>query len=152
MSVGDVLEVGGPIDMTWKIALPMAASAAVMAAVSLTAAPAPAKSPLEPGKTSARSQCFWTRQVNGFAAADDRIVNVRVGASDIYQFEMLGRCEDVDWNNHIALVSRGSGHICAGIDAEIVSPTPIGPRRCAVKTIRKLTPEEIKALPRRGRP
>jgi len=132
-----------------KIALAVAA----LAALSLGAAtPAVAKSPTEPATTKSRGQCFWTQQVNGFASNDNRIVNIRVGVRDVYQFEMFARCEDVDFNNHIALVSRGSNYICEGIDADIISNTTIGPRRCHVKTIRKLTPEEAKALPKRARP
>ena len=130
--------------MNLKIALPLLAAASLAAA-----APVAAKSPLEPAKASARGQCFWTRQVNSFASSDNRVVNVRVGVKDIYQLEMLGRCEDVDWNHSIALVSRGSDYICTGLDAEIISPTSIGPHRCPVKTIRKLTAEEVKALPAR---
>ena len=130
-----------------KIALSLATVA--LAALSLSAAaPVAAKSPVEP---PAR-QCFWTRQVNGFAAADEKIVNIRVGVKDVYQLEMFGRCQDVDWNNRIALVSRGSDYICTGLDAEIISPTTIGPQRCPVRTIRKLTAEEAKALPKRARP
>jgi hypothetical protein len=93
-----------------------------------------------------------TRQVNGFASSDERIVNIRVGVKDIYQMEMLGRCQDVTWNNQIALRSRGSDYICTGLDAEVISPTSIGPQRCPVKSIRKLTEAEIKALPKRARP
>lgn len=133
--------------MTWKITL------SVAAAVLLTAAaPVAAKSPLEDGKPAAGKQCFWASSANGFASNDPRIVNVRVGARDVYQFEMFGRCEDVDWNQRIALVSRGSSLICTGLDAEIISPTSIGPNRCPVRNIRKLTAEEIKALPKRARP
>jgi hypothetical protein len=58
----------------------------------------------------------------------------------------------VDWAQHIALISRGSDYICSGIDAEIVTPSPIGPQRCAVRNIHKLTPAEIAALPKRARP
>ena len=133
--------------MTWKIALPLAA-----AALLTVAAPVAAKSPLEPAKPAAARQCFWAHSVNGFAASDEKLVNIRVGVKDIYQFEMFGRCDDVDWNHEIALVSRGGSYICTGLDAEIISQTAIGPRRCAVKTIHKLTPDEIKALPKRGRP
>jgi hypothetical protein len=124
-----------------------------LVALSLAASgPAAAKSPLEPGAAKPKSQCFWTSQVNSFASSDDRIVNVRVGVMDVYQFEMFGRCNDVDWNNRIALVSRGSSYICTGMDAEIISPSPIGPQRCPVSKIHKLTPEEVKALPKHARP
>jgi hypothetical protein len=135
-----------------NVRLPLSLVAAGLVALSVAGSgPAAAKSPLEPA-AKPRSQCFWTRQVNSFASSDDRIVNVRVGVKDIYQFEMFGRCNDVDWNNKIALVSRGSSYICSGMDAEIISPSPIGPQRCPVRNVRKLTPEEVKALPKHARP
>lgn len=129
--------------------LPLALAAAILA----FAGPAVAKSPLEeaPGGKPAR-QCFRTQQVNNFASSDNRIVNVRVGVRDVYQMEMMGRCPDVDWTTRIAIVSRGGSYICSGLDAEIIAPSPIGPQRCAVSKVRKLTPEEIKALPGRARP
>lgn len=138
--------------MRFKTCLSIAAVS--LAALSLgVAESATAKSPVEPlAAAKPKAQCFWTRQVNSFASNDDRIVNVRVGVKDVYQFEMFGRCNDVDWSNSIALVSRGSSYICSGMDAEIISPSSIGPQRCPVRNIRKLTPEEIKALPKHARP
>ena len=125
-------------------------AAAGLAALAL-GGPALAKSPEEANAKPAR-QCFWTHEVNSFASSDDRIVNVKVGVKDVYQFEMFGRCNDVDWAQRIALVSRGSDYICTGLDAEIVTHSPIGPQRCPVKNIHKLTPAEIAALPKRARP
>jgi hypothetical protein len=140
--------------MTLKLlALPLAAaSLAALAAAPMAAA----KSPTEPApaaaKPTARKQCFWTRQINSFASNDDRIVNVRVGVRDVYQFEMFGRCDEVDWASNIAVRSRGSSYICSGLDAEIISPSSLGPHRCPVRTVRKLSEDEIKALPKHPRP
>ncbi len=131
--------------MNWKTTLVSALAVGLLAA-----GPAPPPTP-EPGRNPAKS-CFWTHQVTSFASSDDRIVNVRVGVRDVYQFEMFGRCNDVDWTQKIGLVSRGSNYICQGLDAEILSPSTIGPQRCPVRTIRKLSAEEIKALPKRARP
>jgi hypothetical protein len=136
-----------------KLQTALSLAAASLAALSLAASgAAAAKSPLESEAAKPKRQCFWTNQVNSFASSDDRIVNVRVGVKDVYQFEMFGRCNDVDWSNKIALVSRGSSSICSGMDAEIISPSPIGPQRCPVRNVRKLTPEEVKALPKGARP
>jgi hypothetical protein len=120
--------------------------AALAAAPSMAAgkSPAPADAP--------KKQCFWAHQINGFASADPETVNVRVGAKDVYQFEMFGRCEDVDWAQNVLIRSRGSSHICSGLDAEIITPTSTGPRTCAVRSVRKLTPDEVAALPKHGRP
>lgn len=111
---------------------------------------AAADAPAAPEK--APKQCFWTQRVTNFASDDDRIVNVRVGVKEVWQLEMLGRCTDVDWTTRIAIRSRGSSHICTGLDAEVIAPSPIGPQRCAVKSVRKLSKAEIKALPKRARP
>ncbi len=134
--------------MTVKSAL----ATAVMGLLSLSlATTASAKSPLEPASKPAR-QCFWTHQVDNFASSDDRIVNVRVGIKDVYQFEMFGRCLDVDWSDRIALVSRSGSSICTGLDAEIITRSAIGPQHCPVRNIRKLTTAEIAALPKRAKP
>lgn len=126
-------------------------AAAVAALLTLGAAastPALAKSPTQPSK----NQCFFTRNADGFAAPDDKTLYVRVGVRDVYQFEMFGTCQDMDWNQRIALVSRASSSICTGMDAEVVTHSPIGPQRCPVRSVRKLTPEEVKALPPKARP
>ncbi len=101
---------------------------------------------------AALRECFWTRQANGFAAQDDHTVNVRVSVRDVYQFKLLGSCPDIDWNQSVALISRGGSNICSGMDAEFVTRSPIGPQRCRASAMHKLTPDEIAALPRKARP
>lgn len=104
----------------------------------------------EPAKSPAR-QCFWTHSVSGYNAVDDRTILVHVGVNDVYRLDLFGPCPDVDWSETIALVSRGTTRICSGLDAEIVTPSTIGPRRCAVQSVTKLTPEEAKAAQHRRR-
>jgi len=104
-------------------------------------------------RSNTNRQCFYANNVSGFAAQSDRIVNVRVGVRDIYQFELFAPCPDVRWNQALGLRTRGgSNFICSGLDAEIISRTPIGPQRCPVTNIRRLTPQEVSALPRGARP
>jgi len=112
------------------------------------AAPVAARSPVEPGKR----QCFYTGAVSNFTAADDHTLYVRVGVRDVYQFEMLGPCPDMRWSERLALVAKPSPWICSGMDADVVTPSSIGPQRCAVRSLRKLTPAEVAALPRKARP
>jgi hypothetical protein len=125
---------------------------AVMAVIFAFGAGAPtttlAKSPVERSKR----QCFFTRNADGFAAPNDKTLYVRVGARDVYEFQMFGSCLDLDWSQQLALVSRSSSSICTGMDAEVVTRSAIGPQRCPVRSVRKLTPEEIAALPRGSRP
>ena len=99
-----------------------------------------------------RDNCFHARNVSGFRAMDDKTVYLRVGVRDIYRLEVMGRCPEIDWSQRLALVSRGSPWICSGLDADLVAPSPIGPQHCPVHTLRKLTPREAAALPRKLRP
>ena len=101
---------------------------------------------------SAQHACFFTRNADGFAAPDDKTLYVRVGVRDVYKFEMFGTCPDIDWNQRLALVSRASSSICTGMDAEVITHSPIGPQRCPVRNVQKLTPEEVAALPPKARP
>ena len=89
-----------------KTHLALAAGAAAFLALSAAAAGAADN----PAKPRPRNECFWTRNANGFAAADEHTLNVRVNSRDVYQFEFMGRCPDIDWNQRIALVSRGGGN------------------------------------------
>jgi hypothetical protein len=130
-------------------------AAPLAALIALSAAPqlAGARAPTEPAATAkAPRQCFWTRSANGFAAQGEKIVNIRVGVKDVYQFEMFGPCFDIDWSHRIALISRTGSQICTGMDADIVTPSAIGPQRCHVRSVRKLTPAEVAALPKGAKP
>ncbi|RAK59071.1 hypothetical protein DJ021_04260 [Phenylobacterium hankyongense] len=132
--------------MNIKIALAALLAAAASGALALGPGAAQAK-PAQPHR-----DCFWSRSVNSFAAPNEKVVNLRVGVHDVYQAELFGSCPDIDWNQSIALVSRGSSFICSGLDAEIVTHSTIGPQRCPVRNIRKLSAAEVAALPRNAKP
>lgn len=99
-----------------------------------------------------RDQCFYADAVSGFAAVSDTLVHVRVGANDVYAFELLGACPQIDWANQIAIESRGSSWICSGLDAIVVAPSAIGPQRCPVRKVTKLTAAQVAALTPGQRP
>lgn len=101
----------------------------------------------EPAADATRKgrQCFFASDVNGFTPVDDRTVDVRVRVRDVYRLELVGYCPDVDWTTAIGIRSRGGTMICSGLDAELIVPSTLGPRSCLVRSLRKLTDEEIKA-------
>jgi hypothetical protein len=129
--------------MTWNLAW-----AAPLATLLTLAGSAHAETA---AKTTNRS-CFPASNVSGFRASDDKTVYLRVGVKDVYRLDLMGPCPDVDWNERIALVSRGSSFICTGLDVDVVSHSPIGRQRCPVQTLRKLTPQEVAALPKKSLP
>lgn len=95
--------------------------------------------------------CFFLSQVNGFNDApdirngSDRII-VNVGVNDKYLFETFGSCPDLNWTQAIGFDQRGPGRICQGLDVDLIVPTSIGPQRCPVRMIRKLSEAEIDAM------
>jgi len=130
--------------MTRSLLLAAAGCAALAALGAGPALAAPA--------AKAHQQCFYARNVDNFTPVDERTVNIRVGVKDVYQLDLFAPCNDLKWNETIAIRSRGSSWICSGLDVELISPTPIGPQRCPVRSLRKLTPEEVAALPAKQRP
>ena len=125
-----------------RLLKPMAA-AGMLLALSATAAEAATKSP---------RACFWVRDVNGWSAADDHTVYLRVGVKEVWRLDLLGTCPDIKWDWRIALSSTGSSTVCSPLDATIIAHTPIGPQRCPVKQVTRLTPQEVAALPPKQRP
>jgi hypothetical protein len=119
-------------------------AAAAIAGCAQQATPAPAAA------ASSGRDCFNARNVNSFTARDDDTVDVRAGARRYYRLELAGVCPNVNWATGVALVSRGSSWICQGLDAEIIVPDPgLGPQRCLVTSVRRLSDAEVQALRRR---
>ncbi len=122
---------------------PTVSSAAEAASAAGCKSPAPARS------------CFFSRQLSSFSAAGEKTLNLRVGVNDYYQLKLLGRCTELPWTQVIGLQTRGgSDFICSGLDVTVIVPRPGGgaPERCMATSLRKLTPEEVKALPPKQKP
>ncbi|MDQ0465040.1 hypothetical protein QO010_002824 [Caulobacter ginsengisoli] len=106
-----------------------------------------------PAAAKPTRSCFFVDQVNSWRQAGDESVLVKVGANQIYRLDLFGPCHDLDTNFTIGLEARGGGSsICDGLDATIIAHSPIGPMRCPVTKVTRLTPEEIAALPKRDIP
>ncbi|WGM37164.1 DUF6491 family protein [Caulobacter sp. NIBR1757] len=109
--------------------------------------------PAKKAVSSARTDCFFNRQVQSYTAAnDDKTLYVRAG-KNTYRLETFSRCLDLSSALNIGLDSHPSSSICSALDVTIVVPSSsMGPQRCAVRTLVKLTPEQIAALPKGDRP
>lgn len=90
-------------------------------------------------------QCFFPSQVTGYTEAGENQIYVHTGPRDVYLFETFGNCHDLKWSEAIGFDHRGTGTICSGLDVTLIVPTPIGPRRCPVRMIRKLNEAEAKS-------
>ena len=97
-------------------------------------------------------QCFWARDVHNFAYVAPGTVNLRVGIRDVYQLTLFGPCSEMDFANSVGFDTRGSSSVCDGLGIELIVPSTLGPERCPVRSLRRLSQDEVAALPRGARP
>ena len=130
-----------------KTGFTLAFATAALAIAGQAAAQAPA-----PAAAQTRD-CFYSGNIRGFSAVDDETLNLRVGGrSDIVQIKLFAPSNDLKFANGVTLISRGGSFICSKLDATLVVPGPAGPQRYPVTSIRRLTAQEVAALPAKQRP
>jgi hypothetical protein len=139
-----------------KTRTPAFAALALLAAAALGAGPA-AADPTPAANTPAQrhNACFWSENINNFAAHDDKALYLLVGVRDVYELKMFGNCFDLSWLHHIGLQTHGMSDICEGSNPDVeivVHEVGLGHMRCPVTSVRRLTPEEVAALPKDARP
>ena len=107
-----------------------------------------------PGVTTASrvnaTQCFRPNLVRNFTAPNDQTLYVRTSGADVFQIETTF-CRDMTRALSVALEPLSGSNLCVGDQATLRSPAT-GPEPCRVRIARKLTAEEIAALPSRDRP
>jgi hypothetical protein len=144
----------------------LAALALAVAAVSGTSNPVSAQPPDQPGAAPASGapgaaqprsgrSCFWARNIRDFRSVDNRTAYVRVSGNDIYALEFFAPCRNVNWAHRVSLRSRTGSSICEGRGNAVSVFVRSGGswrERCTVNNVRKLTADEIAALPRGARP
>jgi hypothetical protein len=97
-----------------------------------------------------KNQCFLTRDLRNHTVGDAHTLYFNVNGRDVYAVTTSGAClAAATSSDPIVMVDRGSnGRICSAIDWDI----SVGGARCIVSGMKKLTPEEAKALPKGVRP
>lgn len=123
-------------------------------AVLLVVSTAPAHA-AEATSVKPRAACFYAQSASNFAVADDYTVHVRSGVKNVFELKLYGPCLDLSSTHALGLVPRGSSMICEGklADVDIVTRgAGLGPQRCRVSEVRKMTPEQVQALPGKARP
>ncbi len=102
-------------------------------------------------------QCFRAADWVSSSAGGPRDLYIEVNVREIWRLAMAQDCPGIVSPGPVSItdvVSGPSNEICSGVDLQI-SVKPRGGSHsvaCIVKSINKLTPEEIKALPLKARP
>jgi hypothetical protein len=118
--------------------------------------------PIDQAGARGRS-CFWSRDIRNVRSGwSNNTVNVRVAGGDVFQLRLFSSCPDISWSPRISLRTRGGSHICegSGLNVEVVPNSRSGRssrnssfrNRCRVSSVRRLTRDEVAALPGSARP
>ena len=136
---------------SWKVRQMVRSSAILLCVGAIAAFAGCAPQPDSVRHASSGRECFHAGSVNDFDARGGDVVDVRSGANRYYRLQLFSGCPNLDWTRRVALrTTSGSSWICQGMDAEIIVPEPgIGPQRCLVTSVRRLSDAEIAALRRR---
>lgn len=133
-----------------RLILPVLLAAGLVAPAATAPVTAAAAAAAKPATDRA---CFRSDDLRNFRAVDDRTVNLLVGARDVYQAQLFGTCSDIETALSVGIRTRGgASFICSGLDLDLVVPGSIGPQTCPITSLRKLSPEEVAALPKKQRP
>ncbi len=104
--------------------------------------------PVDTAQSAANGRtCFWANNVSGYRMGPNGTVIVNTNSRDYYEMTTQPYCASrLDFENCMAMRSRGGNFVCAGIDAEIYVPDSLGSTYCPVYSIRKLAAPEVDAL------
>jgi hypothetical protein len=128
-----------------QAAAPIALAAALLATTAASAAPDNG-----PGKS-----CFANRDWRGWSApGDGNVLYILVGMHDIYRVELtLGAHVSKDPGYFLINRVRGSDWICSPLDLDLTLSDHMGFRVPLIaRSLRKLAPAEVDAIPRKDRP
>jgi hypothetical protein len=126
-----------------------ALSAALLAASAANAAPAAKAEPSRP----AGPPCFRLNELGGHKIAGPDTLYYSVRRKEVYKFTFSGSClAGVTSSDPLVLEPLGaSSQICKPMDLNLGVGGPMS-RRCIIKSIERLTPEQAAALPKKLKP
>ena len=110
---------------------------------------------IAPAGAQPAGQCFSTTEMGNWRAADAGTLYIRVRMNQIYRLDLKGRCTLLTAPGaRLITTFRGSNLICSPLDWDLKVSAGIGSNvePCIVKTMTQLTPDEIKALPKKITP
>jgi len=124
-----------------------------LAAAGLVASAAQAQTPAaKPARVD--RPCFSLSDWHGWSSPDSKTMYLKVRNRDVYRLDLTHGSNQLNWpGSHLVTVVRGSDRICNPIDLDLRVSDGFGmaiPIRA--KTITKLTPDEIAAIPKKDRP
>jgi hypothetical protein len=132
----------------FRATIPSVLAAALLAFAGVTTATA------APERNADRA-CFASNSWDGWSApGDGDFLYLRVGLHDVYRVDLTpGTRVRKDADNFLVSQVRGSNWICSHLDLDLSLSDHHGFRQPLIaRSLRKLTPAEVAAIPRKDRP
>jgi hypothetical protein len=125
---------------------------AVAIGASLLGAAAPA---LAAARSDPGAPCFFVTQWRGWKSPAPDTLYLGVNNHDIYEVKLSGGgSSQLGWPDmHLVSINRGSGSICNALDLDLkIADTNGFAEPLIAKSLRKLSPAEVAAVPPKYRP
>ena len=127
-------------------------AAAATAALSLQGAAHAATGDKAGGKNATRN-CFLAQNWENWRGADANTIYLRVHAHEFYRLDLSSGSNMVtDDTNHLVSRIRGSNWICSPLDLDLKISDGHITEPLIVKSITKLTPEQVAMIPKKALP
>ena len=121
----------------------------------LAVAPLAQAAPEAPAKSKGGNNCFASNNWNGWTVAPGGdALYLRVNLRDYYRVDLTpGTRARKGANEFLVNEVRGSNWICSHLDLDLMISDNLGFRQPLIATsLRKLTPEEVAAIPKKDLP
>ncbi|MBU2168467.1 MAG: hypothetical protein KKF88_11585 [Alphaproteobacteria bacterium] len=99
--------------------------------------------------------CFTSDRVINFRAGATPSVYVKAIGGDVFELQTFGPCRDIDaaYSIGLAPLAGESYRTCVGDGIDLqVAAGGVAANRCRARVVKKLSEEEVAALPSRYRP
>ena len=109
----------------------------------------------QPDQPNRGQACFFSRDFEQWRAPDPATIIIRVGVNRFYRLDLSAPCPALQFPDaHLVNIFHGSDSICGPLDWDIrVAQYPAGiTQACIVKSMTRLTPEQVATIPPRFRP
>jgi hypothetical protein len=107
-----------------------------------------------PAASEPRRDCFRMQEWRGWRASGNQAMNFRVGLHDVFRIDLNFSESFLNSPNmHLISQVRGGDSVCDPVDLDLKIADDHGMAEpLFIKSIRKLSPEEIAAIPDKERP
>jgi hypothetical protein len=125
------------------------------ATIGLAAAALPPLATQAVAQPQAREQqsCFYVHDITNFVSNDDKTLYFSVRNRDVYRLETVNSCPGLSFRQSINLESTpGGSSVCSAIQLSLSFHEGGVRNQCLIRDLRRLTPAEVAALPKRDRP